>query len=185
MPIRLFAVGTGAFNFSSMNIDVGEMFDMADMASLSETLPSVRRTVARAATQEATTSNLERAMTGLAAGSYRSVWRGAATGLMDCSQSIVLSFSFRNEHWHQLHDTGHRQFTLNNRISNPAWHILERLRPALESAQMMNQGVLIAIATAFNQFVLHETHPGGSQNRNPDRPISYSGDRRLNIQMSC
>ncbi|SEV90582.1 hypothetical protein SAMN04488515_0163 [Cognatiyoonia koreensis] len=185
MPIRLFAVGTGAFEYRNLNIDVGEVFEMADMASLAETLPSAGRTAARAAGNEAITSNLQRGMTGIADGAIQSAFRAGCYALREAPGDLALSFSFRNEHWHQMHDTGNRQFTLTHRMMNPAWHILERIRPALESASMMNFGTLAGLAATFTNFSLHESHPGASQHRNRDRPIAYSGIRRLNVQMTC
>ncbi len=81
-------------------------------------------------------------------------------------------------------DSAHRSFRLTNRMANPAWHILNRIQPAMERTGMQGTGVLMSIAIVFNSFLQHEASPGGSPFRNPDRPINYRGDARLNFQFS-
>lgn len=186
MPIRVYATGTGGFQYQTMNIDIGDVFTMADLAGLIEAVPNGPGAVARQAGQDQLiTSNLERVMTSYSERQIQNIFNIGSMALMERPGPLQMSFVFRNGNVFWADDTAHRTFPLTNSVQNPAWHIANRIQPALERAEMQTYGVLASLAAVFSNFSLHEALPGASQNRNPDRPTTYRGDRRLNLEISC
>ena len=186
MAIRIFATGTAGFVYRTQNVDVGSVFAMADLTGLVGVAPSGVGAVARQAGQDhAITSNLERLMTSYSNQQIQNVFRIGSMALLERPGNLQMSFGFRNSNTFLPDDTGHVNFPLSRQMNNPAWHIAHRIQPALEQAEMQTYGVLIGLAAVFSNFSLHESHPGASANRNPDRPIAFEGDRRLNLQVTC
>ena len=181
MPIHLFAVGSGGFEYRLTSVSVGEVFEMANVASIMTAPTRAHRAIATVDAQ-ANTSAAERLLTAGSDMIHLHHFRDTC-GLFREAGDIILSFSFRSSNLMWVDDSAHRSFRLTNRMANPAWHILNRIQPAM-LISMQGTGVLMSIAIVFNSYMQHERLPGGSPFRNPDRPMTYRGDARLNFQFT-
>ncbi|MCU0910715.1 MAG: hypothetical protein MUE98_05025 [Rhodobacteraceae bacterium] len=179
MSFRIYASGTGGFQYDRNGVDFGDVYEFADglsrMYSVTGGASSFFRGEATSAVHDRVVGStaLQRALSAMGELVGANLLREMVTLLAVYRTPTTIGVHARRESLTWADATGFGEVTLRSDEREPAVAFFRAVSPALLAAEMNTFGVLAAMARVMSDFTSHPCHRGAD------------GQYRLLIQLSA